>query len=106
MVQEPESAEFDQMPRNAIATGLVDYVLPPEQMPEALIDVRPPYWKPATTTATAVSPDLLNRILVLRQGPHPLRLSPYRKNMLLRRIQRRMGLWQVEQMGDLSRPAP
>ena len=25
---------------------------------------------------------------------------PYRKNMLLRRIQRRMGLWQVERMGD------
>ena len=44
MVQQPESADFDQMPRSAIATGLVDYVLPPEQMPEALLKyVRQPY---------------------------------------------------------------
>ena len=30
VAQEPESAEHDQMPRNAIATGVVDLVLPPE----------------------------------------------------------------------------
>ena len=44
MVQRPESADFDQMPSNAIATGLVDYVLTPEKMPKALIKyVRHPY---------------------------------------------------------------
>ncbi len=44
MVQQPESADFDQMPTSAIATGLVDYVLTPEKMPEALIKyVRQPY---------------------------------------------------------------
>jgi two-component system, LuxR family, sensor kinase FixL len=37
MVQQPQSAEYDQMPRSAIATGVADYVLPPEQMPEALV---------------------------------------------------------------------
>jgi len=36
MVQEPDSAKYDGMPRNAIATGLVDYVLPPDKMPEQL----------------------------------------------------------------------
>ncbi len=41
---EPESADFDQMPSSAIATGLVDYVLTPEKMPEALIKyVKQPY---------------------------------------------------------------
>ena len=35
MVQEPESADFDQMPTSAIATGLVDFVLPPEKMPRS-----------------------------------------------------------------------
>ena len=29
MAQDPASTEFDGMPRSAIATGLVDYVLPP-----------------------------------------------------------------------------
>jgi two-component system CheB/CheR fusion protein len=32
MVQEPEEAQFDGMPRSAINTGLVDYVLPVKQM--------------------------------------------------------------------------
>jgi len=37
MVQQPETAEYDAMPQNAIATGIVDYILPPEEMPATLI---------------------------------------------------------------------
>ena len=37
MVQDPKTAEYARMPQNAIATGLADYVLPVEEMPEALI---------------------------------------------------------------------
>ncbi len=37
MAQSPESTEYDGMPRSAIATGLVDYVLPPAEMPAQLI---------------------------------------------------------------------
>ena len=33
MAQTPESAEFDGMPPSAIATGLVDYILPPKCRP-------------------------------------------------------------------------
>ena len=37
MAQQPESAAYDAMPRNAIATGLVDYVLAPGDMPAQLV---------------------------------------------------------------------
>jgi two-component system CheB/CheR fusion protein len=37
MVQSPESAIFDSMPRSAIATGLVDYVLAPAEIPAQLL---------------------------------------------------------------------
>jgi two-component system, chemotaxis family, CheB/CheR fusion protein len=37
MAQNPESTEHDGMPRSAIATGLVDFVLPPAEMPAQLI---------------------------------------------------------------------
>lgn len=37
MVQTPESAEFDGMPCSAIKTGVADYVLPVDEMPEVLI---------------------------------------------------------------------
>ena len=37
MVQSIESAAYDGMPRSAIATELVDYILSPEKMPEQLV---------------------------------------------------------------------
>jgi two-component system CheB/CheR fusion protein len=37
MVQEPKSTEYDGMPSSAIATGMVDYVLPAAEMPAQLI---------------------------------------------------------------------
>ena len=37
MLQTPESTEFDGMPRSAITTGLVDFVLPPAEIPTQLI---------------------------------------------------------------------
>ena len=37
MVQDPETAKFDSMPRSAIATGLAEFVLPVEKMPEQLV---------------------------------------------------------------------
>ncbi|HVW70504.1 MAG TPA: chemotaxis protein CheB, partial [Steroidobacteraceae bacterium] len=38
LVQDPATAEHDQMPRSVLESGLVvDYVLPPEKMPDALI---------------------------------------------------------------------
>lgn len=44
MVQSPETAEFDQMPRSAIETGLVDFVLPPDAMPSTLLKyIKHPY---------------------------------------------------------------
>ena len=48
MVQAPETAEFDSMPRSALATEFVDYVLPAEQLPAKLLEyVRQPAAQPA-----------------------------------------------------------
>jgi two-component system CheB/CheR fusion protein len=37
LVQEPSEAEYPDMPQSAIATGLVDFVLPAAQMPQQLL---------------------------------------------------------------------
>lgn len=37
IVQTPETAKFDGMPRSAMATGAVDFVLAPEEIPAALL---------------------------------------------------------------------
>jgi two-component system CheB/CheR fusion protein len=42
MVQDPKSAKFDGMPSSAIKTGLADYILPPEEMPDQLMNMHFP----------------------------------------------------------------
>jgi two-component system CheB/CheR fusion protein len=58
IVQQPESARNDSMPRSAIATGLVDYVVLPAEMPATLINyVKYAYVTHAYTTHAFNSED-------------------------------------------------
>jgi two-component system CheB/CheR fusion protein len=102
MVQDPETAEYDQMPKAAIAAGAVDYVLAPERMPEALLRyVEQPY---VTAEGGEEDPRLeatgLTRILALLKARTRYDFRCYRKTMLMRRIQRRMGLAHVQRLSD------
>ena len=36
LVQDPEPAEFDGMPRSAIATGIVNQILPPRELSQLI----------------------------------------------------------------------
>ncbi|HVS22605.1 MAG TPA: chemotaxis protein CheB [Gammaproteobacteria bacterium] len=98
MAQEPATAEYDQMPRSAVATGLVDYVLPPEKMPEALLG----YWHHASRNrVTDGEPrdeglKALQRVLALLHARAKIDFHHYRKNMIMRRVRRRMALLQIE----------
>ena len=56
MAQTPESTEYDGMPRSAIATGLVDYELPPAEMPAQPDDLRRPRVRQAPAIATPPAP--------------------------------------------------
>jgi two-component system CheB/CheR fusion protein len=94
MAQDPKTAQYDAMPRNAIATGLVDYVLAPDAMPAALLRyVRHPYLHDESAGPQQdESTEFLKRILALLRARTKYDFRSYRKNMVARRIQRRMGL--------------
>lgn len=100
MVQDPQSAEYDQMPRNAIATGLVDFVLPPDEMPDALISYlkHPCVCGDMKESAPGPELDQLDRILNLLRTQSKFDFQAYRRNMLLRRVHRRMGICHLEQL--------
>ena len=104
MVQTPETTEFDGMPRSAIATDLVDYQLAPAQMPTQLIAY-------ASLTATALRPQdsapvarklesELNKVFLLLRAQTGHDFSLYKPNTLLRRIERRKALHQIEKLED------
>jgi two-component system CheB/CheR fusion protein len=94
LVQDPAEAEYDSMPRHAIATGLADIVLPVAELPGALVD----YWRQANAVALpAAAPPTsaddeaaLRELLAALQARTGHDFSQYKRPTLLRRIGRRM----------------
>ena len=106
MAQDPDSAAHDGMPRSAIATGMVDYILPPGEMPDQLIAYVDHAF--GTLAPRAPLPEVaaigsLRRIFALVRGRTGHDFSAYRKNTVLRRIERRMAVHQILRMQDYVR---
>ena len=106
MAQNPDSTEYDGMPRSAIATGLVDFILPPAEMAAQLIAYvshafgrRPRPVLPASAKAE----DTISKICVVLRAQTGHDFSQYKPNTLIRRIERRMALQQVERLDDYLR---
>ena len=78
--------------RSAIATGMVDYVLPPARMPEQLIAyvrhafARPPQAAPATRDG-----DFIRKLCALLRAHTSHDFSQYKETTLVRRVERRIG---------------
>jgi two-component system CheB/CheR fusion protein len=90
LVQAPEEAAYDSMPRSAIATGAVDQVLPVADMPAALL-LFGQRAAPVTNGATPPHDWLADIIALLRRRTvHDFSL--YKRGTLQRRVERRMSL--------------
>src|SRR4029077_21223597 len=101
MAQDPETAQFDSMSRSAIATGLVDYVLPVGDMPAALIKyVQQSYVRAGNKAETEERANGLDAIVSLLAQKAQSDFGPYKKTTLLRRIERRMGLNHMDDVSD------
>lgn len=106
LVQDPETAEYDGMPRSAIDTGAADAVVPPGEMGRILLEyagapgVRPPPRKPPERQTTEEPREGLDAILALLGNQYRVDFRDYKKNTLERRTQRRMGLKQISDWQD------
>jgi two-component system CheB/CheR fusion protein len=102
-VQNPREAEFNEMPRNSIATNLVDEVLRVAEIPGKIIA----YSKRTSTIQIEVDPKTRDEYqeLALREIFTHLRMrtghdfTNYKRPTLLRRIERRIS---IRNLGDLS----
>lgn len=106
MVQSPESAGYDGMPRSAIATGLVDYILSPDEMPEQLIMYVQHAFERVVkkkTEPVAETTDWLQKVFILLRDRTGHDFTYYKQNTILRRIERRMTVHQVGNTADYVR---
>jgi len=101
LAQLPASAQFDAMPRNAIATGCVDIIDLPAELPARILAVvaRPP--PPAATPGAPAGDDAaaLERILALLHAHTRRDLALYKSNTLHRRVARRVA---VQGLGSMA----
>ena len=102
LVQSTDSARFDGMPRAAISTGLVDFVLPPEEMPNRLLSFIEPAYAARGNPLAAGLPDEdgLTRIFTLLRERTRVDFTHYKPNTVVRRIERRMTMNQIHALHD------
>ncbi|KHE91807.1 MAG: PAS domain-containing protein [Candidatus Scalindua rubra] len=101
MAQDEGQAKYDSMPRSAINTGLVDYILPVEQMPKQIIKyVKHPYIdkdEASGTTEQKYQNDI-TKILIQVRSKTGQDFSQYKQNTIRRRIERRMAVHQIDKI--------
>ncbi|HSN31763.1 MAG TPA: chemotaxis protein CheB [Ideonella sp.] len=106
IAQAPETAEYDGMPRSAIETGLVDYVLAPADMPVHLVTYAGHAFAPERKLPSASTREgFLKRACELLRAQTGHDFSQYKEATLVRRLERRMALHQIAGPDDYLRYA-
>ncbi|SMO33326.1 two-component system, chemotaxis family, CheB/CheR fusion protein [Saccharicrinis carchari] len=103
MVQDPASAQFDGMPHSAISTNLVDFIMTPKYIAEKFSKI--PTNRPHVnfnTDAEGSAESLINNILQIVFQYSGIDFREYKKNTLLRRIEKRMNIHNIEHLYDYT----
>ncbi len=113
VVQDPNDCEYDGMPQSAIATGVIDLILPRQEIPAAVaryarVRARLPHADHDEPTDRD-DEHAIQRILAQVRTRTGRDFSRYKRSTILRRITRRMQLQNLEvlsEYADLLRRQP
>jgi two-component system CheB/CheR fusion protein len=102
-VQDPATAKFSGMPQSAIDTGLVDLVAAATELPRRIVDTlrHTPRGIPGAAPQAAETPaqkSAFDKICILLRERTGNDFSLYKKSTVYRRVERRMGLHQIERI--------
>ena len=101
MAQDPKTAEHNSMPRSAISTGLVDYILPPSELPSQLFNyIHYAFKQKANIPPLPTATDALQEIFNLLYNWIGYDFSQYKYNTIRRRIERRMAVKHIKRIED------
>lgn len=103
MVQDPQAAKYQGMPRSAIAAGVVDVVRPAGQMAEPLLAYARSLTKPALPLPEPDAAQTLQKIFILLRDRTGNDFALYKANTIQRRIERRMNVHQIDNLKQYLR---
>lgn len=97
VVQKPEEAAYDGMPRSAVATGVADAILSISAIPQALIEnanavARSKKAKPGVKNAAEADDLFLSSVIALVKARTSHDFTGYKRGTVVRRMERRMTL--------------
>ena len=92
MVQEPDEAKYDGMPRAAIQTGTVDFVLPVQDMPLHLIEYFQRIKAGENVRTRTIDNRNLSKIHAVLRNKSGHDFSHYKESTIRRRINRRLNV--------------
>jgi two-component system CheB/CheR fusion protein len=101
IVQEPTSARYDGMPRQALESGLADFVLRPSEIPTRLVSLADYTAKiiiKDVSTTPHIHLDYLSKVFLLLRQHTNHDFSQYKPGTLQRRIERRMTVNQISNL--------
>jgi two-component system CheB/CheR fusion protein len=102
LVQSPDEAEYASMPRSAIATKAVDFILPARQLAERIVELLRVKRQTAIAPAHAAE-DEIQRILTHLRTRTGHDFTFYKRSTVLRRIVRRMQVARKESLEEYFR---
>ena len=105
LVQDPATAKFNGMPRSAVEAGLADIVAPVDDLPKRILAYlkRVPVVRTAGLALEDKTQSALEKTIILLRTHTGHDFSLYKQNTFYRRIERRMGIHQIDRIGDYVR---
>ena len=105
LAQEPASAQFDSMPKSAIAAGACDIIAPAAELPQhiLLITAGRPATAPGAVGRDEGSEQSAAAIIGLLRERSKHDLTLYKPNTLKRRIERRMAVHSLDTLAAYER---
>ncbi len=103
LVQEPASAKFDSMPNSAIEAVLVDMVAPANELPEKLLGISKISFRKSLIHEIEKDSSSLEKIIILLRTQTGNDFSQYKKTTIYRRIERRMGIHEINKIATYVR---
>jgi two-component system, chemotaxis family, CheB/CheR fusion protein len=104
--QDERSAKYGGMPRSAVDSGCIDFVLPPKSIAQELVRIgRHPYVAHATAdpespSAMPAGGEKVDTLLGMLREATGVDFAEYKQTTLQRRIKRRMVLHRLEKLED------
>ena len=98
--QDPETAKYDGMPTSAIASGVVDYVLPPDRIAQELVRIQMRSSEQESQGAFEGKDRLMKDVFRLLKTYSKVDFVDYKVATIRRRVLRRMNINHVTELSD------